>query len=230
MTDLLKLISRLKELVPRENRGNDYVMEYIDMGHGGIINDEYVTAPKKMYSHGEFTFYEGLWTRAIGWMYAMELYIQGLSYLIITPGHKDYSLGYRTGTANTHAENMAYNWKQYYHAIHGNAHGVQAANGIEVYTSPGQTPADPIATVMFNNLKAALRWRMRPDAVGDGDPDKEARFTVLMDTDMASVLSETGFYSNLAECKRMLDYGNMQKIVRAFRTTHETVVYKNMLR
>jgi len=232
---LLKLIRNIQTTIPEEHRPSDNVLEFIDMGHGGIINGEYTTAPKKMYQHDDFTFYEGLWTRAVGWLYAMELYVHDLGYKVITPGHKDYSLGFRCEQANNYAK---YNpmYKTYYHSIHGNAFGVEDVNGIEVYTSPGETPADPIATVMFNNLKDILRWKMRPGLGGGdpnkpdtNDPDKEARFTVLMKTDMPSVLSETGFYTNLAECIRMLEYVNMQKIVRAFRLTHETVIHKKML-
>jgi len=222
-------------VIPEAYQSKDKVLEFIDMGHGGIINGEYTTAPKKMFDHGDFIFYEGLWTRAIGWMYAMELHIHDLGYLIITPGHKDYPLSYRTKKANDYAVVFP-NLKTYFHSIHGNAFGVDTVNGIEVYTSPGETPADPIATIMFNTLERILRWKMRPGLGGGdpnkpdtNDPDKEARFTVLMDTHMPSVLSETGFYTNLAECRRMLEYTNMQKIVQAFRLTHESVVYKNML-
>lgn len=230
----MKLTRQIRELTPSSYLGAIKTIEYIDPGHGGMIDGKYTTAPKKMFDHGEFIFYEGLWNRAIAWMYATELYIHGLSYKIVADGNIDFSLGYRVNAANMHYHQLNGGWKAYYHSIHGNAFGNQLVNGIEVYTSPGDTPADPIATVMYNNLESILKWRMRPGwGLGKGevkpDVDKEARFTVLMDTEMPSILSETGFYTNLAECKKMMEYSNMQKIVRAFRKTHETVVHKHML-
>jgi N-acetylmuramoyl-L-alanine amidase len=44
---------------------------------------------------------------------------------------------------------------------------------------------------------------MRP-SMGDGDPDKEAKFTVLMDTSMPAILSENFFMTNYRECHEIL--------------------------
>jgi N-acetylmuramoyl-L-alanine amidase len=227
---LYQLIEKLKTTLPSEfefkPRGS--VVELIDMGHGGLIHGEYVTAPNKMYNHGDFTFYEGLWTRTIGFLYAYELSVHELGYKIITECNLDYPLAYRVNKANEYMKKNP-SCKYYYHSIHGNAAGVKSANGIEVYTSPGQTLSDSIATIMFENLQNELGWKMRPDSIGDGDPDKEARFTVLTETDMPAILTETGFYTNFEECKKMLDYSIMQKIIKAFRLTHETVLNKRLL-
>jgi N-acetylmuramoyl-L-alanine amidase len=231
---LIKIIDRIRRTIPLEYvPGGTTLVEFIDPGHGGFIQGEYVTAPDKMWDHGEFVFYEGLWNRALAWMYALDLYTHGLGYYIVAPGHKDFDRSYRCNMANAKAKTWP-GKKTYYHAIHGNAFGLPSegsnnAAGIEVYTSPGQTDADPIATACIFNLREALGWRMRTDP-SDGDPDKEARFTVLIKTDMPALLSENGFFSNFAECKKMLEYRTMQLMASAFLETHLTVLHKNLLR
>lgn len=228
---LIKTIDFLRDNIPSESIPiNCKTVELIDPGHGGFINGEYVTAPRKMYNHGSFTFYEGVWNRVIAWLYASELYQNDLGYYMITPGNTDYPLATRVLRANLFNEKVSKNSiRTFYHSIHGNAFGVESVNGIEVYTSPGQTLSDPIATEVFFKLQEKLGWRMRP-GLGDGDPDKEAKFTVLVKTHMPAILSENGFYTNFKECFNMLTYTNMTKIALAFKEAHEIVIYKNLLK
>ena len=227
---LLDNIEYLRENIPTESIPiYCKTVELIDPGHGGFINGEYVTAPRKMYDHGLFTFYEGLWNRAIAWAYAAELYQNSLGYYMVTPGHTDYPRTTRCIRANLFAKKVAKKGiRTFFHSIHGNAYGVESVNGIEVYTSPGQTLSDPIATEYFFSLQEKLMWKMRP-GLGDGDPDKEAKFTVLVKTAMPAILSENGFFTNFQECINMLSHSNMSKIVQAFKEAHETVIYKNIL-
>lgn len=84
-------------------------------------------------------------------------------------------------------------------SIHANASTSPSANGFEVWTSPGWTPADPIATSVFECVRKTF-----PDLKGridssDGDPDKESRFYVLVHTAAPAVLIETAFISNPVE-------------------------------
>jgi N-acetylmuramoyl-L-alanine amidase len=84
-------------------------------------------------------------------------------------------------------------------SIHANAFSNPQARGFEVWTSPGWTPADPIATAVFDTVRQTF-----PDLPGrvdtsDGDVDKESRFYVLVHTDMPAILVETGFISNPTE-------------------------------
>ena len=90
-------------------------------------------------------------------------------------------------------------------SIHGNSGG---GNGWEVWTSPGQTESDKIATKLFEAAKYYLRcFKMRQDMT-DGDVDKESKFTILTKTICPAVLTENLFYDNEWECKFMLsDYG-----------------------
>ena len=86
-----------------------------------------------------------------------------------------------------------------YLSIHCNAALAPEASGIEVWTSPGDTEADPAATVIFMALSRALPKRKLRTDLTDGDPDKEARFAVLFKTKCPAVLVEMGFISNPEE-------------------------------
>ncbi|WP_321367629.1 N-acetylmuramoyl-L-alanine amidase [uncultured Desulfuromusa sp.] len=81
-------------------------------------------------------------------------------------------------------------------SLHCNSASSPGANGIEVFTSPGQTESDFAATCLIDSLKFSF-----PDSVfrtdfSDDDPDKEAHFYVLTETDCAAALVEMGFLSN----------------------------------
>lgn len=90
-------------------------------------------------------------------------------------------------------------------SIHCNAAETSQARGFEVWTSPGRTEADPIATAIWDNMRIAFpEMRGRLDS-SDGDPDKEARFRVLVGTKMPAVLVELGFISNPVEEVRLAD-------------------------
>lgn len=81
-------------------------------------------------------------------------------------------------------------------SIHCNSFSSPQANGFEVWTAPGQTESDNLATCVYEALAAAFPFlNGRPD-YGDGDPDKEERFTVLVATAMPAILVECAFISN----------------------------------
>jgi N-acetylmuramoyl-L-alanine amidase len=92
-------------------------------------------------------------------------------------------------------------------SIHCNAFSNPNAHGYEVWTSAGQTAADPIAERLFESIGEAFpRLAPRYDKT-DGDSDKEAGFAVLVGTRMAAVLVETAFISNSIEEKWLRDVG-----------------------
>lgn len=83
-------------------------------------------------------------------------------------------------------------------SIHLNAGGDgkkwTTATGWEVWTSPGKTKGDDLATCLFNAARKWLpeRFPMRADW-SDGDPDKEEKFTILTRTKCAAALTENLF-------------------------------------
>jgi len=92
-------------------------------------------------------------------------------------------------------------------SIHANAVDSSLPGGMEVWTSPGWTPADPIATSIFNAIREAFpTLRGRVDT-SDGDPDKESKFYVLIHTIAPAVLVETAFISNPDEERKLADPG-----------------------
>lgn len=90
-----------------------------------------------------------------------------------------------------------------YVSIHVNAAGSGAAwmnaRGWAVYTSPGATKSDKLATKLYNEAKRLLppdsKYYVRADW-SDGDPDYEANFYVLTKTKCPAVLTENLFQDN----------------------------------
>ncbi len=103
-------------------------------------------------------------------------------------------------------------------SVHANSFRSPMAHGFEVWTSPGDTKADPIATRIYNEGKRTFPTITgRPD-LSDGDPDKEARFKVLTGTMAAAVLVETAFISNPREEEWLADPGFRLKMAGAITT------------
>jgi len=230
MNDLLiERLEYLKKIMPVRNLNEQNpVVVLLDPGHGGMINGKYVTAPDKMADHGFFTFYEGLWNRVVVWMTAQVMFLNNQSYHIIVPEDKDITVYERVRRAEAIAKEFRGTvYKPYYHSVHGNAHGQSQANGVEIYTSPGYTKSDPIATLYYQQL-IKLGWKMRND-FSDGDPDKEERFYVLVNTSMPAILSETGFYTNPEEVRRMMNMDNIKMIAELFVRAHKEVVHLNLI-
>ncbi len=78
----------------------------------------------------------------------------------------------------------------------GNGHEWMNARGWSCYTTRGNTPADRLATVLY---EAAEDWlpdhRLRKDNT-DGDPDIESNFYILRHSSCPAVLTENLFQDN----------------------------------
>lgn len=107
-----------------------------------------------------------------------------------------------------------------YVSVHVNASGSdgkwKSARGWSVYTSPGKTKADTLATYLYEEAKAILpadnKHYVRAD-FSDGDPDYEANFYVLTKTLCPAVLTENLFQDNQEDVKFLLSPEGKQKIV-----------------
>lgn len=100
-------------------------------------------------------------------------------------------------------------------SIHCNSAVSNDASGHEVWTSPGQTDSDVAATHAFNSYSAMFPSLKARKDVGDGDPDKEAKFTVLVKTSMPAFLYELEFIHTLEGHKWFSDPGNRTKAALA---------------
>lgn len=100
-------------------------------------------------------------------------------------------------------------------SLHCNSADNPSANGFEVWTSPGQTGGDKLATCIFKQIAEEF-----PDMTGradysDGDPDKESKFYVLTQTDAPACLVEIAFISNPMEARWLADPAWQDRMSRA---------------
>jgi N-acetylmuramoyl-L-alanine amidase len=173
----------------------------LDAGHGGLIDGIPQTPGKRSPVWKDKTIlFEGEFTRAIVDALIKASPLLGIECVNLVPELTDIPLGMRVKRADI-IKNKNKDKKCVYVSIHANAGG---GKGIEVFTSPGLTEADAIATIFIKKLSDTFPMvRMRTD-MSDGDPDKEAGFYVLKNTSMPAILTENFFMDNEYECKHYL--------------------------
>lgn len=98
-------------------------------------------------------------------------------------------------------------------SIHANAGG---GTGFEVYTSPGQTQADTIATKLIERLQQDFpKIKMRKD-MSDGDPDKESGFYILKHTKAPAILVENLFMDTESDCRLLMSEDFRDKLADSY--------------
>lgn len=106
-------------------------------------------------------------------------------------------------------------------SIHANAAGGDAvgkATGFEVYTSPGETKADALATALVEQLQKDFpEIKMRKD-MSDGDPDKEANFYILKHTSCPAILAENLFMDTESDCRLLMADDFREKLAESYVT------------
>ncbi|MDP3851977.1 MAG: N-acetylmuramoyl-L-alanine amidase [Luteolibacter sp.] len=78
-------------------------------------------------------------------------------------------------------------------SVHCNSGSPGSGDGFEVFTSPGETNSDAMATDLFGPFAAEFPEKRKRMDLSDGDVDKEAQFTVLTRTLCRAVLFELEF-------------------------------------
>lgn len=107
-----------------------------------------------------------------------------------------------------------------YVSVHVNAAGSgkqwKNARGWSVYTSPGKTKSDTLATYLYKEAEVILpqdsKYYVRPD-FSDGDPDYEANFYVLTKTKCPAILTENLFQDNKDDINFLTSQEGKKKIV-----------------
>ncbi|MBO6607568.1 N-acetylmuramoyl-L-alanine amidase [Psychroserpens sp.] len=169
----------------------------LDNGHGGVINTEYQTPGKRFDWGNEGIIYEGEFNRAIVGGIIEALTKLKIPYVNLAPEYRDVRLETRVKRANKYPKS-----KCFYLSVHSNAGG---GHGSEIFTSPGDTKSDKIATIFGQEYKSVFPDRKLREDWSDGDLDKERRFYVLTKTKMPAILTESFFMDNFEEFKTILN-------------------------
>lgn len=197
----------------------------IDNGHGSNTAGKH--SPDR-------SLMEYKYSREIAERIVNALKAQGYDAQRIVPEETDISLGERCRRVNRICDQVG-KANVICVSIHCNAAGGdgkwKSAGGWCVYTSPGKTKADDLATILWNMANVALKPYIenfdRRKAEGaydskqkpmradwsDGDPDYEARFYILMNTKCPCVLTESLFQDNKADVEFLLSEQGKQAIV-----------------
>ena len=194
----------------------------LDAGHG-------IDTPGKrspIWSNGtqlfEWKFNRDIVDSIIGY-----LQVANISYVKLIEESQDISLKERVDRINTIYKENKDKYKVYLISIHGNAaDNAPTANGIEVFTSIGETKSDTIAEVFYSKLKN-LGWKMRPNRSNKGG--KEENFYILKNSHCPAVLTENGFYTNEEECKKMLEFYWQKEIALAHYKAMQDIEFKDLL-
>ena len=153
---------------------------------------------------------------------------------LLVEENKDISLPERCRRANAYCDKYGKE-NVLLVSIHCNAAGGdgmwKSAGGWCVYTSPGKTKADDLATAIWNAADESLKSykeqfpilqaqgaydsKQRPMRAdwSDGDPDYEARFYILVHTKCPAMISKSLFQDNKADCAFLLSEEGTQTIV-----------------
>lgn len=114
----------------------------------------------------------------------------------------DVPLSERSNLVNNLYHKYKKDYFVYLYSIHGNAYKNEKVNGIEAFTTVGLTVSDTIADITLQEL-AKLGWNMRYS--GKTKLNKDLDYWILKKTNCPSIITESGFYTNYEECKKMLD-------------------------
>ena len=155
------------------------------------------------------------------------LEVANISYVKLVEESQDISLKDRVDRINSIYKENKDKYKVYLISVHGNAaDNAPTANGIEVFTSIGETKSDIIAEVFYEKLKN-LGWKMRPNRSNKGG--KEENFYILKNSHCPAILTENGFYTNEEEYKKMLDFYWQKEIALAHYKAIQDIEFKNLL-
>ena len=155
------------------------------------------------------------------------LQVANISYVKLVEETQDISLKDRVDRINSIFKEYKDKYKIYLISVHGNAaDNAPTANGIEVFTSIGETKSDIIAEIVYEKLKN-LGWKMRPNRSNKGG--KEENFYILKNSHCPAILTENGFYTNEEECKKMLDFYWQKQIALAHYKAIQDIEFKNLI-
>lgn len=160
------------------------------------------------------THHEWSWSRDICYTLAIHLHKAGYPVYFTVSQPTEPGLSYRVARAQQVPGDH-----RLLISLHNNAAGDgttwNKARGVEIFTSPGQTNSDWMATEVLRHIK---NWmpdvRQRTD-ITDGDDDKEAKFTVLMGAGYYAMLIEWLFMDNKEDLALLKDAETNENLIDA---------------
>ena len=182
----------------------DYII-LIDMGHGGMIDGEYVTPGKRSPVWDDSSqYFEGVGNREIGKKVLTHLHSWNIKARLLLDTEEDTPIVTRVNLVNDITRK--YKKKRVLLvSIHSDAFDEESAHGWSVYTSPGDTGlSDKAATIAYLSMVDQFPGEKFRVDMSDGDADKEARFAMINKTICPSVLIENFFMTNKRECQEIL--------------------------
>ena len=195
----------------------------IDCGHG--INTVGKCSPdaSKGIVTSPYYFKEYAWAREVGAMVCFLLQSEGYDAELIVQEEVDIPLQDRTNRVNKICYDLGKS-NVILISIHVNAAASDAqwhdARGWSIYTSPGNTKSDALATCIFKvaekefstpgcdylkNFKSGKQKPIRSD-YSDGDPDYESNLWMLSKTSCPAVLVENFFQDNREDVYYLKSY------------------------
>jgi N-acetylmuramoyl-L-alanine amidase len=175
----------------------------VSAGHGGIdpLTGSYTTSGKQFYHngldlHNSGNFYEGVFNRQIADKLVARLKEEKIVYEKFYHPYLDMTLSNKSSMVNKHHAGVK---KTILFELHSNACTNHNARGFSVYTSPGETDSDKLATVLWNHVaEFADKYgvKMRAQESSDGDVDYEEKFHMLTKTACPAILPECLFFDN----------------------------------
>ena len=187
----------MDRIIVRSIAENSRTLVILDAGHG--INTPGKRSP--VWENGTQLF-EWEYNRYLVEKISQYLTASLISNVKLVQSGADMPLKERASLANKLYAQYKDKYFVYLVSIHGNAFNNPKVNGIEVFSNLNTDVSDALADIHFNELKE-LGWAMRGNTIKK--PGKDANFAIVRDIEFPGILTESGFYTNEEECKKMLD-------------------------
>ncbi len=234
--------SKTKQLL---HFGKKRFVVFVDAGHGGV-NDagKYVTPGKRAYHknselHSGGHYYEGLENRIVAEQFIEACTELGIMCVRVYHPTKDTKISERTKIIRDYLKRGYYGFMMSFHSNAVSARGkskkvLDSTVGYMVFTTPGLSFSDEIASVHWHNVQKEIgssKWNFRKQTAEDFDPDFEANFQILRETDLeeffwfGAILDEWGFHTSEKDCNFII--GSREARVAA--TLNTTIWVKNKL-
>jgi N-acetylmuramoyl-L-alanine amidase len=182
----------------------------VSAGHGGFLKGEYLTKGKQFHHEGKELhyggyFYEGVWNRIIADKLCARLKEEQMVYKKFYHEYEDWSLEKKSNMVNHHHVNVQ---KVLLFELHSNGSSHHNAEGFSVYTSPGQTDSDVLATKIWEEMEKISNkfgFKMRKQSYKDGDVDYEEKFWMCVKTACPTILLECLFFDYLKDVEILMN-------------------------